>query len=128
MVAILLIGAVGLGFGGLAGTLALSTLERRRELVLLRAIGSSRAQLRRSISIEAIAVATIAATIGLAVGCGAAWIGLSSATAAFSGAPVVPVTAIVAIALAGIALAWLVSLAVSQRASKVQPSEAGRFS
>ncbi len=128
VVAILLIGAVGLGFGGLAGTLALSTLERRRELVLLRAIGSTRAQLRRSISIEAGAVAAIAAAVGLAGGCGAAWIGLSSATSAFSGAPVVPVGAIAVIALGAIACAWVVSLAVSQRASKVQPSEAGRLS
>ena len=52
---------------GIANTLALSTHERTRELGLLRAIGMARRQLRSMIRSEAVIIACIGATLGVAV-------------------------------------------------------------
>jgi putative ABC transport system permease protein len=49
-------------------TLALSVQERVRELGLVRAIGMSRSQVRRTIRYEAILIALIGAVLGVAVG------------------------------------------------------------
>jgi putative ABC transport system permease protein len=49
-------------------TLALSVLERTRELGMLRAIGMSRRQVRRMIRHESVVTALIGAVLGIAVG------------------------------------------------------------
>ncbi len=54
---------------GIANTLALSIHERTRELGMLRAIGTSRAQVRTIIRWEAVITALIGALIGVALGC-----------------------------------------------------------
>ncbi|GAA4969562.1 FtsX-like permease family protein [Yinghuangia aomiensis] len=53
---------------GVVNTLALSVVERTREIGLMRAIGASRRQIKRMIKLEAIAIAVFAALIGLALG------------------------------------------------------------
>lgn len=53
---------------GIVNTLALSIHERTRELGLLRAIGFSRAQVRRMVRYEAVITALIGAVLGLALG------------------------------------------------------------
>ncbi len=52
---------------GIANTLALSIHERTRELGLLRAIGMARRQLRTMIRSEAVIIACLGATLGVAV-------------------------------------------------------------
>lgn len=53
---------------GIVNTLGLSVLERTREIGLLRAIGMSRRHLRRTITLESVAIAVLGATLGLALG------------------------------------------------------------
>ena len=53
---------------GIANTLALSVVERTREIGLLRAVGMTRPQVRRMVRMEAISVALIGAALGLALG------------------------------------------------------------
>lgn len=53
---------------GIMNTLALSVQERVRELGLVRAVGMSRGQVRRTIRYEAILIALIGAVLGVAVG------------------------------------------------------------
>jgi putative ABC transport system permease protein len=53
---------------GIANTLSLSILERTRELGLLRAVGMSRKQLRRSVRYEAAIIAVFGALMGLVLG------------------------------------------------------------
>jgi len=53
---------------GITNTLALSVFERTREIGLLRAVGMTRRQLRRSIRWEAAIVAVFGALLGVAVG------------------------------------------------------------
>jgi putative ABC transport system permease protein len=53
---------------GIVNTLALSVVERTREIGLLRAVGMTRPQVRRMVRTEAISVALIGAALGLALG------------------------------------------------------------
>ena len=57
-----------IAFAGIAITLALSVFERTREIGLLRAVGMTRRQLRRSVRWEAAIVATFGAVLGVCVG------------------------------------------------------------
>ncbi len=62
--------AVLIAILGIINTLALSVIERTREVGLLRAIGLSRRQLRRMVRLEAIAIAVLGAVLGVAMGLG----------------------------------------------------------
>ena len=60
--------AVIVSLFGIVNTLALSVLERTRELGMLRAIGMSRRQVRRMIRHESVVTALIGAVLGIGVG------------------------------------------------------------
>jgi putative ABC transport system permease protein len=64
----LLVLAVIIAIFGITNTLALSVFERTHEIGLLRAVGTSRSQVVRAISWEAILVAIIGAVLGIVVG------------------------------------------------------------
>ncbi|HQR28060.1 MAG TPA: FtsX-like permease family protein, partial [Nocardioides sp.] len=53
---------------GIMNTLALSVIERTREVGLLRAIGLSRRQLRRMITLESVVIAVLGAVLGVLLG------------------------------------------------------------
>lgn len=55
---------------GVVNTLALSVVERTREIGLMRAIGLSRRQLRRMIRLESVVIALFGALVGLGLGMG----------------------------------------------------------
>ncbi|HEU4426324.1 MAG TPA: FtsX-like permease family protein, partial [Pilimelia sp.] len=55
---------------GIVNTLALSVLERTRELGLLRAIGLRRAQTMRMVTVEAVVISVFGALLGIGVGAG----------------------------------------------------------
>ncbi|MFD1504837.1 ABC transporter permease, partial [Georgenia yuyongxinii] len=87
MVTVLLLLAVAIALLGVTNTLALSIVERTREIGLLRAIGMTRNQVRWMVRWEAVLVAALAVVIGVGLGAG-----LGSATVrALSGAEPVPV-------------------------------------
>ncbi|MGH8927101.1 MAG: FtsX-like permease family protein, partial [Acidimicrobiia bacterium] len=65
--------AVVIAVFGITNTLSLSVLERTREIGLLRAVGMSRRQLRRSISWESVLIALLGAILGMALGLFFAW-------------------------------------------------------
>lgn len=65
--------AVVIAIFGITNTLSLSVLERTREIGLLRAVGMSRRQVRRSISWEAVLIALLGAILGMALGLFFAW-------------------------------------------------------
>jgi putative ABC transport system permease protein len=60
--------AVIIAIFGIVNTLALSVLERTREIGLLRAVGMARRQVRRMIRYESVLISVIGATLGLAIG------------------------------------------------------------
>jgi len=53
---------------GIVNTLALSVIERTREVGLLRAVGLSRRQLRRMVRLESVAIAVLGAVLGVVMG------------------------------------------------------------
>lgn len=73
LVTVLLLLAIVIAAIGIINTLALSVLERTRELGLLRAVGMSRRQTRRMIRWESVIIAVIGAALGLSVGVFFGW-------------------------------------------------------
>ncbi len=73
MIQILLALAILIAVLGVVNTLALSVLERTRELGLLRAVGLGRAQTMRMITVEAVVIAVFGALLGVVVGAGLGW-------------------------------------------------------
>ncbi|WP_113703915.1 ABC transporter permease [Nonomuraea lactucae] len=72
MVLMIITGLLGLAILisllGIANTLSLSVHERTRESALLRALGLTRPQLRRMLSVEALVLGLIGALVGVALG------------------------------------------------------------
>lgn len=60
--------AVLIAFLGIVNTLLLSVVERTRELGLVRAIGATRPQVRRMVTIEALLIAVFGALLGVGLG------------------------------------------------------------
>jgi putative ABC transport system permease protein len=96
--------AVLIALLGIANTLALSTLERTRELGLLRAVGLARAQVRAAVHWESVIIALFGATLGLGIGTFFGWAIVQTMsdqgidTLAIPGGRLVIVTVIAAIA------------------------------
>jgi putative ABC transport system permease protein len=70
MIQILLALAILIAVLGIVNTLALSVLERTRELGLLRAIGLRRAQTMRMVTVESVVISVFGALLGVVVGSG----------------------------------------------------------
>lgn len=62
--------AVVIAVLGIINTLALSVIERTREIGLLRAVGLSRRQLRSMLRLESVVIALLGATLGVLMGLG----------------------------------------------------------
>ncbi|WP_067534738.1 ABC transporter permease [Nocardia crassostreae] len=62
--------AVVIAILGIVNTLALSVVERRREIGMLRAVGMQRPQVRRTIYLESMLIAIFGAVIGVVLGLG----------------------------------------------------------
>jgi putative ABC transport system permease protein len=60
--------AIVIAILGIINTQALSVIERRRELGMLRAVGMQRRQVRRTIYLESLLIATFGAVLGVTVG------------------------------------------------------------
>jgi putative ABC transport system permease protein len=71
--------AVVIALIGVANTLSLSVIERRRESATLRAIGLSRSQLRWMLAIEGMLIAGVGAVLGVVLGLLYGWAGSATA-------------------------------------------------
>ena len=58
---------------GIVNTLTMSVIERTREIGVLRALGATRWQVRRSIADESLVIGLIGALLGIVVGTGLGW-------------------------------------------------------
>ena len=70
--------AVVIALIGVANTLSLSVIERRRESATLRAIGLTRGQLRRTLAIEGMLIAGVGAVLGVVLGVLYGWAGAAT--------------------------------------------------
>ena len=131
-IALLVFSGVSLVVGGflIFNTFSITVAQRIREFGLLRTLGASRAQVMRSVLVEALAIGVVGALVGLLAGVGFAK-GIDSLFTSFgidlpnTGTVFRVRTVIVALAI-GIGITVLASLAPALRATHVSPMEALR--
>jgi len=121
---VLLGASMAIALLGIANTLALSVLDRRRESATLRALGLTRRQLSNMLLVEAALMAIVGAVIGVVFGIGVGWIAAHELIATYGhGAPDIPLTNIavyVGLAAAAGALASVLPARRAMRASVVE--------
>lgn len=114
----------------IVNTFSILVAQRSRELALLRALGASRKQVRRSVLLEALVVGLIGSTVGLALGFALA-VGIKALFATLgldlSDVPLVfaPRTAVASYAV-GLVVTAVAAWLPARRASRVSPVEALR--
>ncbi|MDO4909053.1 MAG: FtsX-like permease family protein [Corynebacterium sp.] len=107
---------------GIINTLALSVVERTREIGMLRAVGMQRRQVRFTIYLESIVIALFGSIIGAAIGLGLGWCAIHTTDGALN--PYVPwdqvIYMIIGSAIVGIIAAVLPAI----KAARTNPLEA----
>ncbi|MFF2013485.1 ABC transporter permease [Streptomyces sp. NPDC058195] len=109
----------------IANTFTMLVAQRTKELALMRAVGASRRQVKRSVLLEAAFVGLIASVIGFVLGLGLA-VALRSAMGAFgakvpAGPLVVSPTAVGASFAVGVVVTLLAAWLPARRAAKIPP-------
>ncbi|MFE3904692.1 ABC transporter permease [Streptomyces sp. NPDC059153] len=109
----------------IANTFTMLVAQRTKELALMRAVGASRRQVKRSVLLEAAVVGVIASVVGFAIGLGLA-VGLRSAMGLFGGKiPAGPLiispTAVIAAFAVGVLITVLAAWLPARRAAKIPP-------
>lgn len=124
MVYVLLSLAIVIALFGIANTLALSIVERTRELGLLRAVGMTRGQLRAMIRWEAVIIALFGTIGGLAVGTFFGWAVMEALADEGLTAFNVPVTQLLVIAVLAGFFGVVAALAPARRAARLNVLDA----
>ena len=108
---------------GIVNTMALSIHERTRELGLLRAVGMSQRQLRRTIRFESAIIALIGTLVGLALGL---FLGSVYSEAAGDVFPdfSIPLTSLIVIAVVAVAAGLVAGVLPARRAGKLDVLDA----
>ncbi|WP_111768177.1 FtsX-like permease family protein [Nakamurella deserti] len=104
----------------IANTFTILVTQRQRQLALLRCVGASGQQVRRSLIIEAALVGVIGSLLGVAVGIGIGAVGLGVADIALGSLTVPPVGMAVAFVI-GTVVTVLAALVPASRAMRVTP-------
>src|SRR5699024_1620059 len=110
---------------GVANTLSLSVIERKRESAMLRALGLTRGQLRGMLAIEGVMIAAAGALIGVVAGVLYGWVGSAILLVSMTDVPlVVPWAHIGAIVAVALVAGLLASVIPARSAAKVAPAQA----
>ncbi|GAB3234202.1 FtsX-like permease family protein [Glycomyces halotolerans] len=104
---------------GVINTLVLSVLERTRELGMLRAIGMTRGQTTRMVTVESVTIALFGALLGIGVGIGLAWVLQQALSEEGIDVFAVPTGLMIGYVCAAVVVGLLAAIAPAVRASKV---------
>jgi putative ABC transport system permease protein len=124
LITALLLLAVIIALLGIVSTLALSVVERTRELGLLRAIGMRRTQLGQMIAAESVIIAVIGAVLGTALGLGLGTVLAASFTRSQQLTVTVPAGRIVIYVAAAALAGLLAAIAPARRAAAMNMLQA----
>ncbi len=123
-----------LGFGSIAvlvGAMIIGNIfgivvaQRRRQIGLLRAVGATRAQVRRALLGEALVVGVLGSVLGVGLGIAIAAVGAAVSGSLSAGLALRPPPLVLA-AVAGVAVTLVSALAPARRAMVVSPLDALR--
>jgi putative ABC transport system permease protein len=106
---------------GLINTLTINVLERTREIGVLRAIGATRAQIRKLVVAESLLLAAAGTTLGILGGIALGWVFTTFLAASFSSGVTF------SIPFAWILLAIVVALVIALLASAIPARQAARL-
>ncbi|MGH2858145.1 MAG: ABC transporter permease [Solirubrobacteraceae bacterium] len=106
---------------GIVNTLVLSVFERTREIGMLRAVGTSRRQIRRMVRHESVITALIGSVIGIVLGIA---FGALLAARVNSIAFTIPVGTVIVLVIAAWVVGLLAAIFPARRAAKLQPLQA----
>jgi putative ABC transport system permease protein len=109
---------------GITNTLALATVERTRELGLLRAVGMSRRSVRRTVRWEAALIAGFGALLGVGIGLVLGWIGVAALPDSLGASVVVPGVSIAVMASLAVTAALLAAQFPARRAARLDVLDA----
>lgn len=118
------LGAVALLVGGIgiANVMVIAVIERRNEIGLRRALGATRAHIRRQFLVEALLLSSLGGVAGVGLG--------AAVTAFYAGVEgwnvVIPPVAIVGGLVAALAIGAIAGLYPAMRAARLAPTEALR--
>jgi putative ABC transport system permease protein len=123
---VLLAFAVIVSLFGIVNTLALSVVERTREIGMLRAVGMTRRQTRRMVRHESIVTALIGASLGAGVGL---FLGAMTVQALHGEGLTfqLPVGTLVAFIVISVVAGTLAAIAPARRAAKLDVLEALQY-
>lgn len=109
---------------GIANTVALSMMERRREIGLLRAVGMSRRQLRQMVRSEALVLSLVGAVIGLVAGVAIALVAVAFIPDALVGRVEVPVGSLAVYGAISVGFGVLAAALPARRAANAEVLQA----
>ena len=110
---------------GVINTLAMSVIERTREIGVLRALGASRWLVRSTMLDESLLITVAGALAGIAFGALIAFVWVSGLDSLLPGISFhFPVGATIMVALAAVALGGLASILPARRAARLKPVDA----
>jgi len=111
-------------FFGIVNTMALSILERTREIGLLRAVGMTRGQLRSAIRWEAVIVSVFGAVLGVAMGLLLGWAAVVAIPDSFISKVSIPWTQVVVYVVVGAIIGVIAAYFPARRAAKLNVLDA----
>ncbi|MCI3221504.1 ABC transporter permease [Streptomyces sp. NP-1717] len=117
--------ALFVGIFLISNTFTMLVAQRTKELALLRAVGASRRQVKRSVMIEALVVGLFASAVGFVLGIGLA-VGLRSAMGSFgakvpAGPLMITPVAVAAAFGVGVVITLIAAWLPARRAAKIPP-------
>ena len=109
---------------GIINTLALSIVERRQEIGMLRAVGMVRGQVRRMITLESIQLSLYGAIIGVIIGLYIGWMFMNVMKTQGITQIVIPWEQIIAMLIASAVVGIIAAVWPGIRASRISPLDA----